>query len=113
MPAYTSFKFRPAQGNTVNSSIAGASAIPLMRVEVMYFIYAEALAHVNPAQGKAVLQSFMKKYRNANYTTDATAEEEVVDEIILQKRIELWGEGQTFFDIKRLNMSVTRVIQTP
>ena len=113
MPAYTSFKFRPAQGNTVNSSIAGASAIPLMRVEEMYFIYAEALAHVNPAQGKAVLQSFMKKYRNANYTTDATTEEEVVNEIIFQKRIELWGEGQTFFDIKRLNMSVTRGYSDP
>ena len=30
------------------------------------------------------------------------------EKIVYQKRIELWGEGQSFFDIKRLNMSVTR-----
>ena len=27
---------------------------------------------------------------------------------MFQKRVELWGEGLTFFDIKRLDMSVTR-----
>ena len=32
----------------------------------------------------------------------------MIDEIVFQKRVELWGEGQIFFDIKRLNMSVTR-----
>ena len=33
---------------------------------------------------------------------------DAIDEIVFQKRVELWGEGQTFFDIKRLNMSVNR-----
>ena len=28
--------------------------------------------------------------------------------MILQKRIELWGEGLIFFDYKRLNMDITR-----
>ena len=31
-----------------------------------------------------------------------------IDEIIFQKRVELWGEGLLFFDYKRLNMSVNR-----
>lgn len=31
-----------------------------------------------------------------------------INEIVKQKRIELWGEGQSFFDYKRLNMSVDR-----
>ena len=35
-------------------------------------------------------------------------EDEVIDEIIFQKRVELWGEGQLFFDYKRLDMSVNR-----
>ena len=29
-------------------------------------------------------------------------------EIVFQKRVELWGEGLSFFDIKRLNYPVTR-----
>lgn len=32
----------------------------------------------------------------------------MVEEIVFQKRVELWGEGHTLFDIKRLNYSVTR-----
>ena len=35
-------------------------------------------------------------------------EDDVIEEIVFQKRVELWGEGRTFYDIKRLNYSVTR-----
>lgn len=79
-----------------------------MRVEEMYFIEAEATAHTNPAKGKELVESFMKTYRDPNYTCNATSTDDVVEEIVFQKRVELWGEGQTFFDIKRLNYSVTR-----
>ena len=47
----------------------------------------------------------MKAHRDPNYTC---SERNVINDIVFQKRVELWGEGQTFFDIKRLNMSVTR-----
>ena len=50
----------------------------------------------------------MTQYRDPYYTCKATSVDDVVEEIVFQKRVELWGEGQTFFDIKRLNMSVTR-----
>lgn len=50
----------------------------------------------------------MKTYRDPSYTCTVTSTDDVVEEIIFQKRVELWGEGQTFFDIKRLNYSVTR-----
>lgn len=105
-----SHKFQPNDGNAKNSKIGAASAYPLMRVEEMWFIYMEALAHQNPAQGKAVLEQFMNKYRDlqGQYTCSATDQDGIIDEIVAQKRIELWGEGQSFFDIKRLNMSVTR-----
>ena len=79
-----------------------------MRVEEMYFIKAEAEAHSNPATGIATLTDFMTNYRDANYSSNASTEEAAVDEIIFQKRVELWGEGQVFFDYKRLNMSVNR-----
>lgn len=106
-----SHKFQPNGGDgTASSSVACATAYPIMRVEEMYFIQAEAAAHVDPAKGAQLLTDFMKTYRiyNGDYTCNATTQEGIIEEIVFQKRIELWGEGQTFFDIKRLNYSVDR-----
>ena len=108
LPAYAALKFRPGQGNYEDYNVGTAVAIPLMRVEEMYFIKAEAEAHSNPATGLATLTDFMTNYRDPSYTTKASTEDEAIDEIIFQKRVELWGEGQVFFDYKRLNLSVNR-----
>ena len=108
LPKYASLKFRPGNGDVKNSTVGAATAFPIMRVEEMYFIEAEAAAHQNPAQGKTLLVNFMRAYRDANYSTTASTKDAVVEEIVFQKRVELWGEGQTFYDIKRLNYSVKR-----
>ena len=102
---YASVKFRPNEGNTTTYSVGSASAIPVMRVEEMYFIEAEAAEHVSPGAGRTLLENFMRSYRDPQYTC---TNGDVVDEIVFQKRVELWGEGLTFFDVKRLNMPVTR-----
>ena len=111
-------KFQPNEQNFTNATVACASAYPLMRVEEMYFIRAEAAVHVYGATaGKGLLEAFMNgtsdrpetsRMLQGTYTCSATSEDDVIEEIIFQKRIELWGEGQTFFDIKRLNYSVDR-----
>lgn len=108
LPDYASLKFRPAQANTTSYSIACLVGWPLMRVEEMYLIEAEAAAHQDVTKGKELITNFMKLYRDPTYTTTASTQQDLVDEIVLQKRIELWGEGQTFFDIKRLDMPVVR-----
>ncbi len=111
MPDYAALKFRPNQGNYSDYTVGAATAYPVMRVEEMYFIEAEAAAHQNAAQGKQLVENFMKNYRDPNYNINsqtASDSNALIDEIVFQKRVELWGEGQTFFDIKRLNMSVTR-----
>lgn len=108
LPKYASLKFRPGSGDVKNSTVGAATAFPIMRVEEMYFIEAEAAAHQNPTQGKTLLVNFMRAYRDANYSTTASTKDAVVEEIVFQKRVELWGEGQTFYDIKRLNYSVKR-----
>ena len=108
LPTYAAVKFRPGQGNYEDYNVGSTTATPIMRVEEMYFIKAEAEAHSNPAIGIATLTDFMTKYRDPQYTTNATSKEDVIDEIIFQKRVELWGEGQLFFDYKRLNLSVNR-----
>ena len=102
---YGSVKFRPAEGNYEQSSVGTVTAYPLMRVEEMYFIEAEAAAHLG--EGATLINTFMRDYRDPNYATDKTGKD-LVEEIVFQKRVELWGEGHVFFDYKRLDMSVVR-----
>lgn len=75
----------------------------MMRVEEMYLIEAEATAHYDAATGKSLLQSFMAN-RDPAYTVPAA--NDLIDEIIFQKRIEFWGEGVIFYDLKRLNIGM-------
>lgn len=108
---YAGIKFRCGQGNAGDPNVGAVVDIPLMRVEEMYFIEAEAVAHSNPGEGKQLVEQFMKSYRNPDYTCAVSSADEVIEEIVFQKRVELWGEGQAFFDIKRLNYSVNRVYE--
>lgn len=112
LPEYASLKFRPGQGNPSDFLIASSVAYPMMRIEEMYFIVAEALAHDNAQEGKDFLEYFMQTYRNPGYTCAATGQEDIIREIINQKSIEFFGEGQSFFDIKRLDYSVDRTLST-
>jgi len=108
IPTYAGLKYRPGEGNADDYKVGAAVSIPIMRVEEMYLIEAEAAAHLNAADGIAYIENFMKQFRDKTYVCHAESTEDVVEEIVFQKRVELWGEGQTFFDIKRLNYSVTR-----
>lgn len=111
LPKYASLKFRPYHGAVSDIDTGTLSAYPLMRVEEMYFIEAEAKAHVSLKEGVALLNDFMCRYRmpNKNYHfSDEVQAKYVIQEIVRQKRIELWGEGQSYFDYKRLDMPVDR-----
>ena len=108
LPEYAAIKFRPNEGNTEEYTVGSSSAFPLMRVEEMYFIEAEAAEHIAPGAGIALLTEFMVANRDAKYNFAALSEDAGLDEILFHKRVELWGEGLSFFDYKRLNMSVER-----
>ena len=100
---YTNFKFRPAQGERVDYMVANAVSLPIMRIEEMYFIEMEAIAHYDEGTARTLLNTFMAN-RASSYVILPT--EDVVDEIIFQKSVEFWGEGKVLFDMKRLNMGV-------
>lgn len=100
---YTFFKFRPGQGNTSDATIGGAIAIPMMRVEEMYFIEMEALFHTQGATAAVdKLYAFMAN-RDSDYKMLTN---DYLDEILFQKGIEFWGEGLLMYDMKRLNIGV-------
>ena len=105
---YAAVKFRPNEGNTEEYSVGSSSSYPLMRIEEMYFIEAEAAEHIAPGTGVALLNAFMSAHRDSKYNYVAIDDASAIAEIVFQKRVELWGEGLSFFDYKRLDMSVER-----
>ena len=76
----------------------------------MLLIKAEGLARSQGvAAGKTVLESFVQTYRDPNYTCSASSLEDFIDEVWFQRRIELWGEGFSLFDILRLKKPIVRI----
>ncbi len=105
--AYTNVKFGGYQDGA--PSKVAANSIPLMRIEEMYLIKAEGLAMSgHEAEGKTVLEQFVKSERDPEYTCTATSATDLQNEILRQRRIELWGEGLSWFDIMRLNKGIDR-----
>ncbi|MFA5045126.1 MAG: RagB/SusD family nutrient uptake outer membrane protein [Paludibacter sp.] len=104
---YTNVKFGQygGIGNNVN---AGDWCI--MRVEEMILIKAEATAMAGDLNaGKTILKDFVSTYRDPSYVTSTAATATAFqDEIWLQRRIELWGEGFSMSDIMRLGKNIVR-----
>lgn len=103
-PDYISVKFRPGNGNTTVATVGGAVDFPLMRCEEMSFIIAECEARAN---GSTTTFLQLMQTRDPEYTCSKSGDD-LIEEIIFQKRVEFWGEGIVYFDFKRLNMGVTR-----
>jgi len=82
--------------------------VPLMRSSEMYLILAEAYAKSSqtaPAQN--TLFTLVSK-RNPAATVSTKTGNDLLDEIYFNRRIELWGEGFRYLDLKRLNLGVDR-----
>ena len=106
-PDYMSLKFRCVNGDYKIYSVGAAGDIPVMRVEEMYFIEAEAVAaSQNVAAGVQLLNDFMKRYRQSDYNCVLTDLRAVQLEVLKQMRIEFWGEGIAFPTAKRLKPGV-------
>ena len=107
--AYQALKFRPAMGECSDFNIGNAADYCLMRIEEMYFIEIEAQAQLKGMEeGKKLLKKFMTEYRDASYNRNPGTMSDFLTEMLLQKRVEFWGEGILLFDYKRLDMGITR-----
>lgn len=90
-----------------------------MRVEEMYLTAAEAYAHEgDDANARTYLSALMKE-RDPNYnasrysgnslaTLTSNHTGSLLDQIITQRRIELWGEYGRIYDIRRLHQGFRR-----
>ncbi|SFE95286.1 RagB/SusD family nutrient uptake outer membrane protein [Thermophagus xiamenensis] len=102
---YTQVKFAPYKEEVATST--NANDIPLMRIEEMYLILAEAQA-MSGGDGATTLENFIKEYRDPDYVCEASSPEEIQKEVFRHRRIELWGEGLNWFDVMRLKTGVDR-----
>ena len=101
---YTNVKFGMYQvGGTTNDEDWA-----FMRVEEMILIQAEGLAKSGKtADAKVLLENFVQTYRDPSYSVTASGRS-LEDEIWFQRRIELWGEGFSNSDTRRLNKPLVR-----
>ncbi|MFY7671362.1 RagB/SusD family nutrient uptake outer membrane protein [Tenacibaculum sp. MEBiC06402] len=80
-----------------------------MRVEEAYLLNAEANAKAgNEGVARASLKALVsRRVPDASYV-DALSGQALLDEIYLQTRIELWGEGKSFLALKRNKRTAVR-----
>ena len=80
-----------------------------MRVAEMYLLHAEAAAHLGlDGEAQAALEALLsKRIPDTSYLTGLTGQD-LLDEIYLQIRIELWGEGKSYLALKRFKETVVR-----
>ena len=111
-----STKFRVAGGEAGHADqyIGFLQEIPLMRVEEMKLIEAEAAGMQEEGRGIQLLTEFAQtrdpnyKYGTHNEAYYNPKNTQFQNEIWWQRRVELWGEGFGLFDIKRFGKGIIR-----
>ncbi|RYY01018.1 MAG: RagB/SusD family nutrient uptake outer membrane protein [Gammaproteobacteria bacterium] len=113
-PTATNFKLQPinkffAPARTQGGQRQITTDLVYMRSDEFYLLNAEAKARLgqDPA-AKTVLSSYLAdRITDLSYLAPLTGQA-LLDEIYLQTRIELWGEGKSYLAMKRNKRTVTR-----
>jgi hypothetical protein len=87
--------------------------IPLMRSSEMALIEAESKARLNDLPGAVTALNLVRTKRNLNALgTNSLTEQALIEEILTERRRELWGEGFRLDDMLRLQRSAVRLETT-
>lgn len=104
---YAQLKFGAVDGNPATNS--GAIDLPLMRIEELKLIEAEAIGlSQSVSLGATKLVEFVNAYRDPGYSFTASSDEAFKKEIWFQRRVELWGEGFSYYDMMRFQQPLDR-----
>ena len=80
-----------------------------MRVAEMYLLNAEAAANLGmDAEARMALSTLLNERVDDTSYLDGLSGQDLIDEIYLQTRIELWGEGKSYLAMKRNKATVVR-----
>lgn len=90
------------------SSSSSVGDVPLMRAAEMYLIEAEAKARSGDDAGAQAALFTLLKARDRKAVLPTETGTALIDQIMFNRRIELWAEGFRFTDLKRLNLPLNR-----
>ncbi len=102
-PKYTSLKFiaQPGPGEFIGDYI-------YLRNTEFYLTKAEALARQGKdAEAQQVLFD-LNTVRDLSYVKSTNTGQDLIDEILIYRRIELWGDGVASFDMARTGVGLNR-----
>ena len=99
--AYMQFKFR-------NIDQPGVGPFPLIRAAEMYYTEAEADCHLNQDAEAQQLLFDVVSPRDDAYTKTTKTGADLLTEVKLYRRFDLWGEGNDWFDYKRWGEPIAR-----
>ncbi|WP_295767078.1 RagB/SusD family nutrient uptake outer membrane protein [uncultured Mucilaginibacter sp.] len=99
---YISNKFRSTDASQPTGDFV------YMRAAEMYLIEAEAQARSGNNAAAATALYNLVVTRDPSYTLSTKLNGDLIEEIMIQRRIELWGEGFRFYDLKRTNSPLDR-----
>ncbi|MGB2172146.1 MAG: RagB/SusD family nutrient uptake outer membrane protein, partial [Flavobacteriaceae bacterium] len=102
-PKYTSLKFiaQPGPGVFIGDYI-------YLRNTEFYLTKAEALARLNRDSEAQQVLFDLNSVRDPAYVKSTATGQALIDEILLYRRIELWGDGVASFDMARLGVGLNR-----
>lgn len=109
LPTFTTAKYQSKKFRAAGLNF-GAGGLVYMRSAEMYLIKAEAQARNNDEPGARTTLFNLVSARDASYTLSVKTGSALIDEILLNRRLELWGEGRRFLDLKRLNVPLERTL---
>ncbi|WP_075342351.1 RagB/SusD family nutrient uptake outer membrane protein [Tenacibaculum agarivorans] len=102
-PKYTSLKFiaQPGPGQFIGDYI-------YLRNTEFYLTKAEALARQGRDMDAQQVLFDLNSVRDPGYAKSTNTGQALIDEILLYRRIELWGDGVAFFDMARNGVGLNR-----
>ena len=112
-PSYNNKYLATGKFFAPNRTIGGQRIVEtdylFMRADEFHLLYAETLAKSGQeGTAKSVLKNFLSFRVEDTSFVDGLTGQALLDEIYLQTRLELWGEGKSYLAMKRNNKPVVR-----
>jgi tetratricopeptide (TPR) repeat protein len=102
-------KFFDPRKNYTNGDKTWDNDLVYMRIEELHLIKAEALARLYDDGGaKAALQVLLDQRNTASVLDVVETNEDLLNVIYSNWRIEMWGEGRSYLAMKRFKATMTR-----
>lgn len=104
----TSLVFPYMQTKFTVDFLPGGGSFPIIRAAEMYYVEAEADCHLGQDAAAQQLLFDVTSIYDPSYEKSTKTGDDLLTEVKLYRRFDLWGEGLDWFDYKRWGESIAR-----